>query len=103
MSNDNIKYQTKKDMGAASAGMLGLILGATITALFVLSDREMRNRASKKAKVAGGKMKHWGNEQYKYFRGKAEETREQVSENIAELQNPKKEPQVKEKIGRSVH
>jgi hypothetical protein len=103
--NEEKKYQTKKGMSAASAGFLGMLIGTAITIAFVLSDREMRKRAAKKSGEMGNRMKQWGNERYRYFRGKAEETREQINQQVAQMEQKmeqKKEP-VKEKANRSIH
>ncbi len=103
--NKNEDHNNKKGISAAKAGAVGLLLGAAGTAALVLSDREMRKRATKKA----GEMSHtigiWSNKTIKNLQGTTEKTKENLKENITELKEKQKEidSNAKDKLARSIH
>lgn len=100
--NNGIMRTTKI---AARAGLAGVILGAVGTAALLLSDRQIRKRATQKADELKSTAGKWGQQTYRNIQSTAKSTANDINENISEAKSKQEKTQndAKEKLTRSVH
>lgn len=110
MTNDQNRTSSDKQKGAniATAGAVGLILGAIGTAAFVLSDQEMRKRATKRLGEMGHSFGKWSDEKVKDLKNASENVKEDLKENLTDMTEKQKTIQkeaqhIKDKAARSIH
>ncbi len=102
-NNNNGIMRTAKI--ATRAGLAGVILGAVGTAAVLLSDRQIRKRATQKADELKSTAGKWGQQTYRNIQSTAKSTADDVAENMSEAKSKQEKTQndTKEKLSRSIH
>jgi hypothetical protein len=98
--NDNTK--NNKNINIAKAGLLGIMLGAVGTTMLMLSDKEIRKSARKRASDVGSSMGKWGQSQFKNARETVDKKAAEIEKVIDEKQKTS-QPTLKEKVQRTIH
>lgn len=106
MANENNKNGIMHSAKIATrAGLAGVILGAVGTAVLLLSDRQIRKRATQKADELKSTAGKWGQQTYRNIQSTAKSTVDDVSENMSEAKSKQEKTQndTKDKLSRSIH